>query len=258
MLGLAIDSANQTATAALWRDARPGPNVDPKSDADCGAGADFGAPAVLASEALPPETVKADQLILVIERLLREQGLGYQDLDMIAVNRGPGSFTGIRSAVALVRGLALAAGLPVLGVTSHEAIAAGLGHDPVSGKTMIVLDARRGEVYAQAFAADGHPRGEIEAKAPALVAAALSEGRWRLAGSGAALVAAQLADDRDVEIIETPPVDAGMVMLAAAGRLSAGETPAPGFALKPLYVRAPDAVPPTPLISKSIVSEVLI
>lgn len=240
MVGLAIDSANQTASAALWS------NVD------------RGALTVLASGALPPEMAKADQLILVIERLLGEQGLGYRDLDVIAVNRGPGSFTGIRSAVALARGLALAAELPVLGVTSHEAIAAGLGHGLVCEKTMIAQDARRGEVYAQAFAADGRPLGDIEAKTPALVAAALSDGRWRLAGSGAGLVSAELAGDLDVETIETPPIDAGMVVLAAAARLSAGQVPAQGLALQPLYVRAPDAVPPAPLISTSAASEALI
>lgn len=125
--------------------------------------------------------------------------------------------------------------------------------------TMIALDARRGEVYAQAFAPNGDPLGgKIEAKAPALVADDLKTGAWRLAGSGAVLVSKELEGEFDVETIETPPVDAGMVMLAAIRRLSAGETPAPGFALRPLYVRAPDAVPPTPLVSATTISEVLI
>ncbi len=262
MLGLAIDSANQTASAALWSNVDRGSNddggwsADGGSGANCWSGADHGGLSLLASEVLPPEMARADQLISVIERLLGEQGLSYQDLDVIAANRGPGSFTGIRSAVALTRGLALAADLPVLGVTSHEAIAACLGKDLGQRRTMIAQDARRGEVYAQAFAADGHPLGDIEAKAPALAALALGEEHWRLAGSGAALVAAEIANGQDVDMIETPPVDAGMVMLAAAARLSASEMPAPGFTLQPLYVRAPDAVPPTPLISKTDASEV--
>lgn len=240
MLGLAIDSADRIASAALWR-----------------SGVDSGSFTLLAFEALPPETAKADQLISVIERLLQEQRLDYPALDVIAVNRGPGSFTGIRSAIALARGLALAAGLPVLGVTSHEALMAGL--ERADGRaTMVALDARRGEVYAQSFAAGGRPLGEIEAKAPALVADDLKTGAWRLAGSGARLVAEELAADLDVEILETPPIDAGMVMLAATARLAAGETPSPGFDLQPLYIRAPDAVPPTPLISTTTFSEVLI
>ena len=235
MLGLAIDSADRTASAALWR-------------LDDAVGRSDGAkrPDILAVDSLPPEMGKADQLILVIERLLTEQTLDYPDLDLIVVNRGPGSFTGIRSGVALARGLALAAGLPVLGVTSHEALLADL--EPSSGRsTMIALDARRGEVYVQAFASDGHALGEIEAKVPALVVDDLKSGAWRVAGSGAVLVSDGLGDDPDVEVIETAPVDAGKVMRAAAARLSAGETPASGFTLQPLYIRDPDAVPPTPL-----------
>ncbi len=241
MLGLAIDSANQSASAALWSSADSGSSID----SPWFTGLAF--EALLAFEVLAPERGKADQLISGIERLLQEQGLDYRDLDVIAANRGPGSFTGIRSAVALARGLALAAELPVIGVTSHEALAASL--ERADGRaTMIVQDARRGEVYAQSFAADGQPLAKIEAKAPALVADQLETGAWRLAGSGAVFVAKNLTGDLDVEIIEAPPVDASMVMLAATVRLSRGETPASGFGLQPLYVRVPDAVPPTPLI----------
>ncbi len=69
---------------------------------------------------------------------------------MIAVNHGPGSFTGLRSAVAAARGLALAAGLPVLAVGSLEALAAAVP-SYASGTLVAAMDARRGQVYAQAF-----------------------------------------------------------------------------------------------------------
>ncbi|MDH3659001.1 MAG: tRNA (adenosine(37)-N6)-threonylcarbamoyltransferase complex dimerization subunit type 1 TsaB [Alphaproteobacteria bacterium] len=270
MLGLAIDSADRTASAALWTD-----DVEKRVD---------GSFAPLVVEALPSEAGKADQLITVIERLLGEHGLGYGDLDVIAVNRGPGSFTGIRSAVALGRGLALAAGLPVLGVTSHQALAAVIGDDGGRHPLMIALDARRGEVYVQSFAADGRAISEIEAKAPVAVADGLGAGCWRLAGSGARLVLEHLSnaadvrpdaadvrpdaadvrpdaadvrpDAADVRLIEVQPIDAAAVAGAAAARLSAGEKPKGGFTLRPLYVRAPDAVPPAPLISTTAASEV--
>lgn len=238
MLGLAIDSANREATAALWR-------------ADAGGQCD-----VLAEGALPPETGKADQLITVIERLLAEQGLGYADLELIAVNRGPGSFTGIRSAVALARGLALAAGLPVMGVTSHDALAAGIDRDADERPLVIALDARRGEVYAQTVAADGRALSAIEAMAPAELAARLGAGAWRLAGQGAGLVAQALDAGARVEMIETRPLDAALVARSASRRLAAGETPGTGFDLRPLYVRAPDAKPPAPLVAMTTVSEV--
>lgn len=253
MLGLAIDSADRIASAALWRAVTDG-GVD-KADDDLGS--KFANVALLAKGALPPEAGKADQLITVIETLLQDQGLDYDDLDVIAVNRGPGSFTGIRSAVALGRGLALATGLPILGVTSHEALAATLRSEPSDKPLLIALDARRGEVYVQAFAADGRPFAAIEAHAPATVAASLGTGSWRLAGHGALLVREVLDDWAKVEMIECRPVDAAAVALRAACRLSTGEMPASGFGLRPLYLRAPDAVPPAPLVLPDAHSEIL-
>lgn len=257
MLGLAIDSTDRTASAAIWR-----------SNVNCGSSVDRGSnrggwPSVddqtgraqfhvLAEGSLPPEAGKADQLITVIEQLLGDCCIDYADLDVIAVNRGPGSFTGIRSAVAVGRGLALASGLPVFGITTHEALAERIGGDEAGRTLLIAMDARRGEVYTQTFAADGRPMFEIEAKEPAAVAADLVSGRWRIAGSGAGLVAAAASIEPD--FVETGPVDATAVAIAAASRLSGGGIPGEGFALRPLYIRAPDAVPPSPLVSKIAVS----
>ncbi len=245
MLGLAIDSANQTASAALWRS-----SDDSAETAACHC-------TIIGDGYLSSDEGKADQLINLIERLLAEQSWGYTDLDLIAVNRGPGSFTGIRSAVALARGLALATELPVLGVTSNQAVAARLGPGDDDGPLLVALDARRGEVYAQTFAAGGRPLSEIEAKSPHAVIADLGSGYWRLAGSGAHLVEAALADESRSRQIETPPLDAAAVAHAAAARLADGETPDRGVALRPLYVRAPDAIPPAPLIKPAPTLEVL-
>jgi tRNA threonylcarbamoyladenosine biosynthesis protein TsaB len=226
VLGLAIDSAGRRASAVLF-------------DREGGA---------VAAAALPPEEGEADQLLLAIERLLEAAGRVYADLDVIAVNRGPGSFTGVRSAVALGRGLALAVGCPTIGVAGPEALAARL-FERDGQRLMVALDARRGEVYAQAFGADGEALGSIAAMTPEAAAERLRDGRWRIAGSGAALVAGALGAAVDAEIVETAPIDAADVAKAAAARLLAGEAPAPGFSLQPLYVRAPDAVPPPPLVA---------
>ena len=244
MLGLAINSANQVASAAMWRSSGDGLHG---SVADC---------TIIGEGRLHSDEGKADQLINLIERLLAEQTMTYADLDLIAVNRGPGSFTGIRSAIALARGLALATAVPVLGVTSHQAVAVNLMTTGVEDSPMLVaLDARRGEVYAQTFAADGRSLSEIAAKSPCSVAAEIRTGCWRLAGSGVHLVATSAADESRFRRIETPPLDARSVARAAVVRLADGATPDRGFALKPLYVRAPDAVPPKPLISTAPVSE---
>jgi tRNA threonylcarbamoyladenosine biosynthesis protein TsaB len=242
MLGLAIESSGRAASAALWR------------SVDVGVGR-------LVDASLPPETGKADQLITVVESLLGDEGLSYADLDVIAVNRGPGSFTGIRSAVALARGLALATGLPVLGVTSHEVLAATLVRDRRDEQRdrpfVIALDARRGEVYAQSFSKHGTALGEIVARAPAAIADDLKTDPWLLAGDGASLVIQALDAHAKVEMIKTKPIESTAVAMAASERLSAGGVPSSGDQLKPLYVRAPDAVPPAPLVSRSDDLEVL-
>lgn len=238
MLGLALDSAGQQASAAIWTGA---------------ASTSF---ALLDDRELPPDEGKADQLILVVEQLLETTGLKYQDLDVIAVNRGPGSFTGIRSAVALGRGLALATGCPVIGVTTHEALAATFG--PVDDaslrrrpRRLIVQDARRGQVYSQCFDANLKPIDELRVETPEVAAECLRDGQWLLFGSGASLVQECLDDAADVTSVDDACLDARAVAMAAAARLSGGEAPIPGFDLTPLYIRPPDAVRPKPLVSPS-------
>jgi tRNA threonylcarbamoyladenosine biosynthesis protein TsaB len=144
----------------------------------------------------------------------------------------------------------------VLGVTSHEALSAVVHRDEAERPLLIALDARRGEVYLQTFAADGQPLSEIEARKPAAIAGNLGPGSCRLAGNGASIVVDALDGRAEVEMIEARPIDAAAVAEAAAMRLFAGEEPTEGFALRPLYVRAPDAVPPAPLISPTAASEV--
>jgi tRNA threonylcarbamoyladenosine biosynthesis protein TsaB len=237
------------ASAALWTDcAEPG-----AFEPDVASPLSFPA-----YEELPPEAGKADQLILAVERLLETTGRGYADLDVIAVNRGPGSFTGVRSAVALGRGLALATGRPVIGVATHEALAASIGpsgNEDATGSgarprlLMIAQDARRGQVYVQRFDQDRRPLDEPRAETPEQAAADLEAGRWRLEGSGAALVRAFVDNAADIIMMDEARLDARGVAQAAHVRLMRGEDAALGFELRPLYLRAPDAVRPKPLMS---------
>ncbi len=98
----------------------------------------------------PMEKGQAERLVPMLEEVLIEAGLGWQDLKAIAVGTGPGNFTGVRISVATARGLALGLGIPAVGVTRLEALAFGLTR-PVR----VVEDARRGEVYVQDFTAEG-------------------------------------------------------------------------------------------------------
>jgi tRNA threonylcarbamoyladenosine biosynthesis protein TsaB len=109
----------------------------------------------------------------------RRAGSGGATCQALAVGTGPGNFTGVRIAVAAARGLALGLGVPAIGVTRLEALAHGLPR-PVA----VVEDARRGEVYVQAFAPDAGP-----AVLMPLGAAARAVGGLPLTGSAAAAVA---------------------------------------------------------------------
>jgi len=98
----------------------------------------------------------ARTLLPLIDDVLRAAGLGLSDLDLLAVSIGPGSFTGLRIGLSVAKGLALATGLPIVGVPTLEAYARHVGPRP--GLLCPVLDARKGEVYAAAFGwQDGEP-----------------------------------------------------------------------------------------------------
>lgn len=232
MLLLAIDSATETCSAALWESTRP-------------------ADGLLAQRVLEPARGQAERLIGLVEAVLADAGLGYRDLGAIAVNHGPGSFTGLRSAVAAARGLALATGLGVIPVSSLEALAGGA--TPDAGDVLAALDARRGEVYAQGFGSDLEPLagtlGAPRAMPPQDAARAIASraGPIRLVGSGAHLIQALLPADVPV-VLEMVRCDASLIARCAARRLAAGERPVAGFAVRPLYLRAPDARPPRPFM----------
>lgn len=229
MLLLALDSATSVSSAALCDDAG----------------------GILGYRRGDEGPDQADRLIELIDGVLRDAGLDYGGIDVIAVNCGPGSFTGIRAGVAAARGLALATGRPVVAVNSLEALAAVLG--PQSAGTIVAaLDARRGQVYLQMFDHELVALGEPRAAVPESVRLAGLQAPIRLAGSGAPLVRAALPDEVAV-LQESVPTDALGVARRAIARLAAGERPVPGATVKPLYLRPPDARLPEPPRMRAIV-----
>lgn len=90
---------------------------------------------------------QAEYLMPMLEDMLAEHGLTWQDLDAIGVGTGPGNFTGIRISVAAARGLALGLGVPAVGVTHLEAQVHGLPRPVVAQ-----VAAPRDQVYVQTFA----------------------------------------------------------------------------------------------------------
>lgn len=164
-----------------------------------------------------------------------QAGLAFTALDRIGVTIGPGSFTGLRVGLAFAQGLAAALDRPAVGVSALDALAASAG---AAREVAALIDARRGQVYAR-FWRDGEVVGEAEALT--LEAAAARIGTMGagavLIGSGAALFA-DVASERTILSLDGPAPEA-LARLAAAD---------PAFApARPLYLRAPDATPPTRL-----------
>jgi len=89
----------------------------------------------------------AHRIFAAIENLLSQAAVGLKDIDCFAASSGPGSFTGIRVGLAVVKGLAEATGKPVVGVSNLQALSS-FGNSPLRA---VVLDARRGHVYAAVY-----------------------------------------------------------------------------------------------------------
>lgn len=179
---------------------------------------------------------RSEELVPLLAALLDGAGLRWRDVDLLVPVVGPGSFTGVRTALAAARMLALAAERPVLPVSSLEAMVRGVHAD---GRPLFALiPGRRESAFVQAFDAAGRPEGGASVAAYAELPA-LAGGRRVLAARAGRLPAelrARLAPE------EAEP-GAGGALRAALARLAAGEEPVPGHLVRPLYLRAPDADP---------------
>jgi len=183
---------------------------------------------VLAARSEPMARGHQERLAPLTAEIIAQAGLAFAELERIGVTLGPGSFTGLRVGLAFAKGLGAALSIPVVGVGVLEALAAGL-----PGLVFAVMDAKRGQIYLQAFE-DGRPLMAPDALDLGTAAARLAElsgGRpATLVGPGAALLAEVLADVRLIALDHPDPV--------AVARLAAARAPTPP---RPLYLRAPDA-----------------
>ncbi|MEH3085043.1 MAG: tRNA (adenosine(37)-N6)-threonylcarbamoyltransferase complex dimerization subunit type 1 TsaB [Xylophilus ampelinus] len=194
-------------------------------------------------------------LIPAIEALLRAAGIGLRDLDAIVFGRGPGSFTGLRTACAVAQGLGFGAGVPLLPVDTLLAVAEDARARHGCTRVLATLDARMDEVYAAGYAwrgADGGPdpdagwravawaapgadgpggdAGPVLARPEAL---ALPAG-WTLAGNAFAVYPERMAAVAAAQVEARPAAEALLrlapALLAAGGAVDAA-------AALPLYVR---------------------
>ena len=202
-----------------------------------------GAPEVFSAYELR-DREHAESIVPMITRVMDEAGLSYDALDAIAVTTGPGTFTGVRVGVATARGLALATGLPLIGVTSLEVMAhlALEQLESVPDTLGIVVDARRGEVYVALFDKAGEViLGPVALTPEQAVDALPGKGHVALACGGGELVAqAALTKGLTIET-HLPDLQPHAAKLAS---MALTRPPAEG-PLHPLYLRPPDAKPQT-------------
>lgn len=199
---------------------------------------------LLARTVSPGGKGNAERLLPVLEETRAAARIGLIELDGIAATIGPGSFTGIRTALATARALGLALNRPVWGVTTTEALAmaaAGPGRAVVA-----VIDARRGEVYIHGFAPAAHGLGAALSEPRLLrlddAAAQLPAGPVTLVGSGSALL--RDAAGRDDIVLSPAAPDPDPAIVARLALTQAKQQPAPKRPPAPLYIRPPDAALP--------------
>lgn len=188
------------------------------------------------------ERQHAETIMPMIEAVLAEASLGWNELDAVAVTSGPGSFTGVRVGVATARGLALALEKPLIAATSLDVMAAQACErlDLGDRSFAVTVDARRGEVYIGLYDAAGTAMTEPVALAPERAAALVaSQKAGLLVGSGGSLVRDACPPDANA-----PEVDlAGLQPDARTLARMALELPPLKEPLRPLYLRPPDAKP---------------
>ncbi|MGH7118696.1 MAG: tRNA (adenosine(37)-N6)-threonylcarbamoyltransferase complex dimerization subunit type 1 TsaB [Acetobacteraceae bacterium] len=192
---------------------------------------------VLALEADP---AGAAQLAVLASRVLRVAGVVSGDLGGVAASVGPGSFTGIRTTLALAAGIGLAAGKPVIGVSVGEALAAIL--PPFAARTLwVVIRARRQRVFLERA-------GQVTSFE--LAAVPVPSGPVLLSGDAAMPVAERLARaGADAALATILTADAAAVGLAGAARLAGSLPPRRALPLyaEPPAVRLPTGLRPIPI-----------
>jgi tRNA threonylcarbamoyladenosine biosynthesis protein TsaB len=221
--------------------------IDTALDA-CAAGVlDTEAGKLIAQESQAMKRGHAEALMPLIARVIQESGTTFAALDRIAVTTGPGSFTGLRVGLSAARGIALAAGKPVVGLTTLTAYAAPVVSQNAGQPVISAIDARHDHVYFQVVSGDGSSliRPRVAPIAEAL--GAFRFGAPHLVGNAAKILAERWPADA------TPPfkVDAQPAPdIAWVAWLGAAVSPDTAPA-RPFYLRAPDAKLPTDPLQKA-------
>ena len=222
MLLLAIDTAHHTCSIALAEDQH-----------------------ILTCETDHTPAQQAETLFSLVDAAFRSTDHHYKDLHAIAVSIGPGSFTGIRIGVAAARGMALATGLPLIGITTLEATA-WQAHSNSQQETfpiVSVMDARRNQLYIQSFDSDIKQLSQPEL-IDITLPLHLPRTTFIISGSGTPLLTPVLQHAKIDFLPFTPATlpDAATVAAIASQRYPSCDNANKN--VQPLYIRKPDAKKP--------------
>jgi tRNA threonylcarbamoyladenosine biosynthesis protein TsaB len=177
------------------------------------------------------------QALGMIEAALREAGLEREQIDIITIGLGPGSYTGIRAALSIAQGWQLARGVKLLGISSAECLATQARAEKIHGRVNVVIDAQRGEFYRAVYEISQGACKEIEP----LQIVGLAEIQSR-ANAGEILIGPETTRWFPSSRILFPHA-------TTLGRLAAGRNDfASGNTLAPIYLRTTNFVK-APLIN---------
>jgi tRNA threonylcarbamoyladenosine biosynthesis protein TsaB len=175
---------------------------------------------IILSEAVATTGGRATNALGLVEKVLTEGKISREEIEVIAVGLGPGSYTGVRAAIAVAQGWQLARGVKLLGVGSAEALAAQAQAEERFGRGNVLIDAQRGEFYLAEWEISADKRAEIR---PLRIVTAVEMTALRAAGEAFTGPAA--------EPVRHP--GAAMVARLAGGR----QDFVPGEKLQPVYLR---------------------
>lgn len=219
--------------------------IDTALDACAAAVLDTRASRLVAAESQPMKRGHAEALMPLIARVMKQSGLPFAALDRVAVTTGPGSFTGLRVGLSAARGIGLAAGKPVVGLTTLSAYAAPLVSENGEHPIISAIDARHDQVYFQVVSGNGSSliRPQVAPIPEALAASRF--GAPHLVGNAAGILADRWPSDAAAPTkVEARPAP-DITWVAWLGAAVEPNTAPP----KPYYLRAPDAKPSQDVIA---------
>ncbi len=217
---LALDAALAACSAALWADG-----------------------SVIAQRFEAMARGQSEALIPMVRDTMAEAGVAFAELDALAATVGPGAYTGVRIGLAAARALALAGGLPLVGVTTFDAVARAVRDaQGLEGSVLAVaLETKRADIYLQCFTPDLALLGEPAVLPPHDVV--LPQGPVAVAGDAAGRLIAGLGDGaqaRRVGNARLDQPDAAIVARIAHERIAADPATLHQPPPRPLYLRPPN------------------